>query len=87
MGLPGHPEDASATDRLAERVGGRRVGRDFAPGPARTPAPERRDFDQFAALKASYTFLGMRPRGGTSMPCDWAQARTVAGSGATAVRR
>ncbi len=39
-----------------------------------------------AASNASYTFLGIRPRGGTSNPWDRAQARTAAGSGATDVR-
>lgn len=42
---------------------------------------------QWAALNASYTFLGMRPRAGTSILWALAQARTAAGSGATCVWR
>lgn len=60
-------------------------------GPSRTRgrAPARigcDGSDQPALLNASYTFLGIRPRAGTSKPFDCAHARTVAGVGAMGVR-
>lgn len=89
---------AFACPRLTQPPARFRGARGPAPGPAPAPRPrqrarpggreaERAGRTHCAAANASYTFLGMRPRAGTSSRFDCAHARTAAGSGATAVWR